>query len=254
MSTDGLLGPNYVFADQLTTPSELGISRSGSFEGVLRAAAGVNYYTDAIGFGQSTMLANAMGMGQHPLGLRFFLPTGQICSNGADMYEYVDNVPQGMPGKAGEVVKNTIGVELRGMAPGILEDSVTALNPLPVFKAVMASGYAKCKKATLPVGDEAGRIASPFDSSDVWIKSPTRLKSVGDGQYKGVSGGVKPHQTRWVLDSYISQDEYAATPKTEQAGVLPVTEGFSNPDSSKLAAGILFALVLFGVVLTVPKN
>lgn len=253
MADDGILGPKYNFSDQLTAPSELGITRSGSIEGVLRAAAGINYYSDAIGFGESTLLAREMGMNQSPLGLRFFVATGQFCSNGADMYEYVSTIPTGNLGKISETVENTMGVKLRGMAPGILEDATGAMNPLPMFKAVIGSGYAKCKKVTLPVGDENGRISSPFDASDIWIKNPI--------VYKSTPSGSRPHQTRWVLDSYITADEYNATPKTEKPDVFP-TEGFQNvvrarPESSvspQIAAGLLCTLLVFGIVCTVKKN
>jgi hypothetical protein len=248
MEDGGLLGPYYSFGDQLPTPSELGIHRSGWVPDVLRAAGGINYYVDAIGFGESTTFSRELVGNQRPLGLRFFIKTGQQCSNGADMYEYVNTVPSGMPGVVGEKVKGTLGVDLRGMAPGIMEDAAEAMNPLPIFKATMESGYAKCKQVTLPVGDEYGRISSPFDASDVWIKDPAFPKNVGNGEHKGVSGGSKPHQTRWVFDQSISMEEYNATPKTE--GTKGVTEGFlATPSShSQITAGLLFTLLVFGVV------
>ena len=251
MADDGILGPKYNFSDQLTAPSELGITRSGSVGGVLRAAAGINYYSDAIGFGQSTLLAKEMVMHQSPLGLHFFVGTGQFCSNGADMYEYITTIPTGKLGRISDVVEHTMGAKLRGMAPGILEDATGAMNPLTMFRAVIDSGYAKCTKVTLPVGDENGRLSSPFDPSDVWIKHPV--------EYRGTPNGTRPHQTRWVLDSYITADEYNATPKTEKPDVFPTAEGFQNiaqPETGtrQIAAGLLFALLLFGIVCTVKKN
>jgi len=256
MDDGGLLGPHYNFADQLSTPSEIGIHRSGWVPHVLTAAGGLNYYVDAIGFGESTMFAKYMDMNQRPLGLRFFINTGQKCSNGADMHEYINTVPNGMGGKVEDTVRGQLGVGLRGLAPGIMEDANEAMNPAHIFKAVIDSGYAKCKKVTLPVGDENGRISSPFDSSDVWIKEPSAHRHVRDGQHKGVSGGSKPHQTRWVLDKYISQEEYNATPKTEKGGQLPATEGFADGSNatSQLAAGVLFAVLLFGIVAVVPRK
>ena len=89
MDTGGLLGPKYSYADELRTPSELGIGRNGSFDGIMRAVGGVNYYVDAIGFGEATGLAKSAGMNQQPLGIRYFIKTGATCSNGADMYEYI---------------------------------------------------------------------------------------------------------------------------------------------------------------------
>ena len=255
MDTGGLLGPNYNFADQLTTPSEIGIERDGSFGGVLKAASGVSYYVDAIGFGENTYFLRDQKPGQRPLDLRYFLKTGQVCSNGADMYEYNDTVPKGMGGRAGEMVKTVVGANLRGLAPGILEDAVDGLNPLPMFNVVMASGYPQCKKSTLPVGDDHGRIASHFDKNDVFIREPTRTKYVRNGEFKGVSEGNKEFQTRWVLDKYISQEDYEAAEKTESPGVFP-TEGFlgtSDPTIPRIAAGALFVVLLFGMITCVRK-
>ena len=258
MDTGGLLGPKYSFADQLLCPSEIGVHRSGTIDGVATAVGGINYYVDAIGFGEATLFAKGMKkLQQRPLGLRYFLKTGQTCHNGADMYEYISSVPSGLPGSAGETVKKMMGgTELRGLAPGIMEDSIGALNPLPMFKSVMGSGYAKCKKETRPVGDEYGRTSSPFDSNEVWVPEKTRIKYVKNGQIKGVSEGNKPHQTRWVFDSYISQEEYNNSPKTEAPGTFPV-EGFlgsSDPGKSQLAAGLLLSMLFLGVVLCIPKK
>ena len=236
MDTGGLLGPKYSFADQLATPSELGIGRDGSFDGIMRAVAGVNYYVDAIGFGEATGLAKMNGMEQVPLGIQYFMKTGASCSNGADMYEYVSTVPKGLPGRVGDEIQKTMGVKFRGLAPGIVEDATSALNPLPLFQSVIGSGYAQCKKVTLPVGDLKGQVQSSYDPSNVWITDP----------YKVVNGA--PSQTRWVLDKYIGQEEYDATPKTEKPGVLPNTEGFSGDSGSRIAAGVLFAALFLGAV------
>jgi hypothetical protein len=227
-------GPTYSFADELRTPSELGIGRNGSFSGVMRAVGGINYYTDAIGFGESTMIARAQGMHQQPLGIRYFMKTGQVCSNGADEYEYISSVPSGLPGRVGKEVEKTLGVRMRGLAPGIAEDAASALNPLPLFKAAIGSGYIQCKKVTMPVGDMNGNVKSTFDANNVWIKDPYKVKN------------RIPHQTRWVFDKYITMDEYDAAKKTEQSGTLPITEGFANRD--QLAAGVLFAALFLGFV------
>jgi hypothetical protein len=62
------------------------------------------------------------------------------------------------------------------------------------------------------------------------------------------------------MDKYISQEEYDATPKTEQAGQPPATggsfsEGFlgSNPEN-KVAAGLLFTALFLGIVATVAAR
>lgn len=237
-----MLGPNYSYADELPAPSELGIRRDGSFDGIMRAVGGINYYVDAIGFGESTMLARNMGMNQTPLGIRYFMKTGQQCSNGADMYEYIDTVPPGLSGRIGNEVKNALGVDMKGLAPGIVSDSIGALNPMPLFKSVMEGGYPRCKKVTLPVGDTRKAIRSHYDSNNVWIKEPIQLK------------GDQPTQTRWVLDQYVSQEAYDNTPKSEKSGVLP--EGFIDYNSQKniVVAGVLFALLSLGLIATVKAT
>ena len=247
MDSGGLLGPKYSFADELKTPSEMGIRKDGSVDGIMRAVGGINYYVDAIGFGESTMLANTLGMHQNPLGVQYFVKTGAMCSNGADMYEYISTVPNGLPGRVGDEVQKTLGVKFRGLAPGIVEDAAGALNPLPMFQAVIGSGYAKCKKVTMPVGDLNGNIGSNFDKNNIWIKEP----------YKVING--RPHQTRWVYDDSVTMEEYDATQKTEVAGALPVTEGFhnrpmTNQRNSQIAAGVLFAALLFGLIITVKQK
>jgi hypothetical protein len=236
-----MLGPQYSYADELATPSELGIGRGGSFNQIMRSVAGINYYVDAIGFGQATGLAKQQGMNQSPLGIRFFTKTGQTCSNGADMYEYISTVPPGLPGRVGGEIKKTLGVDLRGMGPGIVSDAASALNPEPYFQSVIGSGYPQCKKVTLPVGDLKGDLSSRVSKDKngqpvVWI--PERVERIN---------GV-PHQTRWVFDKYISMEEYDKTPKTAAA-----VEGFEGA-SSKVTAGVLFAALALGVMTWVSSK
>ena len=245
---EGLLGPKYSFADELKTPSEMGIRKDGSFDGIMRAVGGINYYVDAIGFGEATMLAKDLGMHQNPLGIRYFMKTGSSCDNGADMYEYISTVPNGLPGRVGDEIQKTLGVKFRGLAPGIVEDAASALNPLPILSAAIHSGYGKCKKVTLPVGDMNGRIKSDFDQSKsgVWIPDPVKM----------ING--MPHQTRWVLDQYVTMEDYDNTPKTVEPGTLPATEGFCNSPSpsstEKVAAGVLFAALVIGILTYVKKR
>lgn len=231
MDTDGLLGPKYSYADELPAPSDLGIGRDGSFDGIMRAVSGINYYADAIGFGNATGFAKMMGMNQSPLGLRYFVKTGLKCSNGQDMHEYVDTVPKGLPGRMGKEIQNTLGVQFQGMGPGIIEDAAGALNPMPLFKAVTGSGYPRCKQVTLPVGTTDGGVRSRFDNNVVFIPDATQM----------ING--LPHQTRWVFDSYLTQEQYEKeSPR--------VAEGFVGRTESKIAAGVLFALLLVGLSLT----
>jgi hypothetical protein len=44
------------------------------------------------------------------------------------------------------------------MAPGIIEDAQSALNPFPVINAVVGSGYPQCRLVRMKVGDYDGKI------------------------------------------------------------------------------------------------
>ena len=229
--------PNYSYADEMRTPREIGITRDGSFDGIARAVAGVNYYADTIGFGTSTQFAKDAGMTQTPLGVRFFTKTGMKCSNGADMYDYVDTITKGtLVGKRVNDELKLMGLpQLRGLAPGIMEDAASAMDPRPIFGAVAGSGYPKCKKVTLPVGDGNGRLQSAFDPSNVWIKGATTSVML--------NGKATPHQTRWVFDSWIPQEEYAATEKTEAAKA----EGFMDAATTYMKPAHVAAIGMLAV-------
>jgi hypothetical protein len=232
--------PKYSFADEMMSPREIGVRRDGSFDGIMTAVGGVNYYGDAIGFGSATGIAKMADLHQQPLGIRYFVKTGMPCSNGADMYEYVDLVPKG--DFLGKRITNELLLmglpPLRGLAPGILEDAATVLNPVPLIKAAAGGGYAKCKKVTRPVGDPYGKLRSRYEPDNVWIKDPT-----------GTKNGL-PHQTRWIFDKWISMEEWDAEPKTETPGTLPRTEAFTNPDinTSHIVAGVLLSVLAIGVI------
>jgi len=259
MDTGGLLGPKYNYGDEQASPSNLGIGRGSTFSSVERAVAGVNYYVDTIGFGHATGLARNNGMVQRPLGIRYFMKTGAKCSNGADMYEYIDTIPKGLPGRVGDEIQRTLGVPFQGLAPGIMEDAAKALNPLPLFKSAMGTGYARCKKVSLPVGDAWGRVQSWYDPNNKYIEGGAE------------AGPFGAQQTRWVFDSYISMDDYDKTSKTEDEDLAAeqakkreeiaaaaraeqiATEGFTD-GSSTLGAGVLFAVLALGLMSWKARN
>lgn len=245
MSADSLLGPKYSYADELAPPSQIGVASGGSFDSIFNAMVGFNYYIDAIGFGESTGIARGRRQNQ-PLGLRYFMKTGQVCSNGADMYEYIDNIPSGLTGRAGQEIQNALKVKARGLAPGILEDAANALNPVRLFNAAIESPYSQCKKVSLPVGDIRGKLVS-WDGKEKWIEGKI------DGYQSFVANGPRlPFQTKWVYDKSISQEEYDRTPKTE-AG----KEGFcggGGPSLQTIAAGVLLAGLAVGVAMHVRQR
>jgi hypothetical protein len=237
----GFTGPSYSYADELPTPAQIGVRSGGDAGAIIDAASAVNYYVDTIGFGQKTMF-NPRDM--EPLGVRYFLNTGAICSNGASMYDYVDTIPKGnLLGKRVDKGLSDMGLpRMRGLAPGIMEDARDALNPMPLLRAAVGGGYPQCRLVTYPVGDGYGRLASPSDASNVWVK----------GDIVMVNG--RPHQARWIQDVdnkdatiFLDRDAWEKAPKTYYPDGKPI-EGFTNAPAfweeyvdKKTVAGLLLA-------------
>ena len=178
------------------------------------------------------------------------------------MWYYVDGVPDGSA--VGKTVKEALrrsGLPaLRGLAPGMLEDAKAGLDPKPVVAALLGSGYAQCRKVTLPVGDTFGNISNP-KTKEKWILGNVEMK------------GRIPHQTRWVQDVdaagnpiYLFVDEWDKAPKThcpdgkskaEYGGTCPPnTEGFTLKVASQtrnLEGWIVAATLTTVALITIGK-
>ena len=237
----GFMQPNYDFGANVRTPKSIGVTVGGTISDVIHAAGGVSYYTDLIGFGQSTNGLTS-GMDIKPLGINFFTKTGMTCDNGAAMWQYFQGVPTG--NSLGKHVAGAISEmgfpAMRGLAPGMIEDVESALDPRPILQATFGSVHPKCVQTTLPVGDTRGYTKDPI-TGDVWVQ--------GDVQYRG---GV-PVQTHWIqaVDSggnpiYLSADDYNNTPKTvgRDGTALPpppsIQEGFEGGQKMSLLLAVLF--------------
>lgn len=248
----GYFGPDYDFAGEVPLPGNIGVRRGDSISSVIAAARGAAYYTDVIGFGQkSSDLSPNFPIA--PLGVNYFIRTGLQCDNGADMWYYVEGIPTGTAlGKRVQDGLRSSGLpQLRGLAPGILEDAKDALNPMPVINAMLGSGYPKCEKVTLPVGDAFKRIGNGVDPP--WITGPVTYSSQG-----------WPQQTKWIQETvkrgkdtgkpiYITKDEWDKTPKLfcgdgsavkdhvgeDCSKPLKKKEGFSSRDLSPTLEGVV---------------
>lgn len=199
----GVLGPDYSFADNIALPNEIGVRDGNDMGSVTDAVKAVGYYVDTIGFGQSSS-ALTRGMDIKPLGVRFWMPTGFTCSNGAKMWQYTDSIPKG--DALGERIKNglnNMGYGLRGLAPGIVEDAKDALNPVPVIQAVFGTEYPQCRYEVKPVGDQNGRATNP-SSGRSFVETPESIQMIN---------GV-PHQGRWVYERNLTKELWNAAPKT----------------------------------------
>lgn len=241
--------PDYDLVKQIPTPSQVNVSRGDSFGHVVDAAKGVAYYADVIGFGQSSS-GFTSGMPFNKYGLNYFVPTGLKCSNGANMWTYFEGIPKG--DAFGETIKGALkGVglaDLKGLAPGIVEDTKAALNPNPLLQAAFGNVYPVCELKTLPVGDDRGLIQDP-KTGDLWVQGDVEMK---DG---------RPHQTKWVqkVDAkgnpvYLTQKEWNQTPKTRNPDGSPVSikkkEGFlarSENDKASILVAVVFLSIAFGL-------
>jgi hypothetical protein len=192
-SGPGFLGPNYNPADELAPPAAIGVRRGGDLGDVMGAVKGIIYYGDMMGFGEPSSSFTQGMPGMKPLGVNYFMNSGLNCSNGATMWEYVQTIPTG--GALGQRVKNAIksvGLpQLRGMAPGILEDAQSALNPGPVINAVVGSGYPQCRLVKLMVGDADGKIQN-IDGN--LLVDPSGLLIDGSGKF---------YQEHWIQDREV---------------------------------------------------
>jgi hypothetical protein len=198
---DDFIGPDYSYADELPLPDQVGVRRGNSLGAVMDSVRGIAFYGDQIGYGQaSNFLSRGARIQPFPMGINYFLRTPTKCSNGADMWQYINGIPAGTAlGKRVSEAMRRLGMPaLRGLAPGMVEDAKDGLDPSPIINAVLGSGYAKCKEVTMPVGDHFGRLSG--------LEGKEWIRPLFPGDIKYVNG--KPTQTRWIFDKWITLDEY----------------------------------------------
>jgi hypothetical protein len=215
--------PDYSFADELPFPDQVGVRRGGSLNDVASAVSGIAFYADMIGFGSpsSGMTAN-LPIKPYPMGVNYFTKTPTKCSNGADMWVYINGIPKGdaFGKKVAESLRRLNMPNLQGLAPGILEDAKEGLNPLPIANAVMGTGYAKCKQIEMPVGDHFGRL------KNVDGKEMVRPLFPGDILVRG----GRPYQKRFVFDKWLTKDEWDK--ENQSASYCPDGSLLANHDEN----------------------
>lgn len=212
-SGPGFLGPNYSPADEMLPPASIGVKRGDELGDVIGAVKGVIYYGDMIGFGEASSGFTRGMDGLKPLGVNYFINSGLTCSNGATMWEYVKTIPDGSA--LGEKVRDALKAvklpELRGMAPGLIEDVKFALDPAPVINAVVGSGYPQCTLVEKVVGNADGQIQN--------VDGQLLVDPVGLIKRNG-----KFYQERWIQDR---EPKYKRGYNDEQA--------FANGDPIQLS-------------------
>lgn len=243
----GFLGPDYNYDDELIRPAQMGIKRDDTLASVFQAVRGVAYYMDSIAFGEASNPLTA-GLPFKHLGTNYFIKTGAKCSNGADMWHYMELIPKGDAfGKNVGLAAREMGMtSLRGMAPGAVEDVKGAINVGPALKSIFGTGYPVCKLMRLPVGDESRKIFN-YENGNPWIDDMGSVRLCekdgygnwqDSGPYFGPTrygeGKYRACQTKWVLDRMVSKKEWDAdkkvfnpdgTPATQKYKAEPFTDG-----------------------------
>jgi hypothetical protein len=247
----GFFGSPYQPADAMKTPGQLGVRVGNSMGDVVQAVKGVGFYVDQIGFGESSTRLTR-GMPLKPLGVNYFMKTGMTCSNGAEMWHYMEGITKGDAlGKNVQRAMQEMGLPgLRGLAPGMVEDAQNALNPAPLLNSLFGSGYPQCKEVTRQVGDAYNQIQDR-STGENWIGDRTGLSFVN---------GV-PMQKRWVQDTdrkgnpiYLSKEQWESAEKTHQKDGKPISmkkkegfEGVIQHPATMMAVGVL-CLLAYGVL------
>ena len=222
--------PDYSFADELPFPDQVGVRRGGSLNDVASAVQGIAFYSDMIGFGgPSSGLTSSLPIKPYPMGVNYFTKTPTKCSNGADMWVYVNGIPKGdlFGKKVAEALRRLNMPNLRGLAPGILEDARDGLNPIPIANAVFGTGYAKCKQVELPVGDTFGRLKN--------IDGKEMVRPLFPGDIKMIGG--RPHQKRFVFDKWLTKEEWDK--ENAEASFCPDGSLIANHDENNCKKALM---------------
>ena len=249
----GVMGPDYSFADNIKFPDQVGVRDGSSMDSVIDSVKAVGYYTDMIGFGESSSFLSR-GLGVQPLGVNFFQRTGFTCSNGAEMWQYIESIPKGdsLGQRVDEGLRRSGLPRLRGLAPGIIEDAKAALDPRPVMQAVFGGGSPRCRWEVREVGDQNGSIQGPNGS--YYIENPETAYQQNGRTVQG----------RWVFDTNLSKEEWEKVPKTHCPNGYPKKnhrngnckdvvenrsiEAFTSENSKKVGTGILLGIAVVGTL------
>lgn len=244
----GVLGPDYSFADNLKLPNEIGVRSGDNFSAVYDAMRGAAYYVDMIGFGNSSTPLTR-GMPLKPLGVNYFVKTGQKCPGGQDMYSYVQGIPKGDAlGRRVQTAMANLGLPgLQGMGPGIIEDAKDALDPTPILNATFGTGYPDCVEVELLVGDQDNRIQNP-ETGAYYIIEPATAYKRGDGKWV---------QKKWVQRTdragravFLTKAQFDARASAQKESFRGDMMSRMHPQRVLVYAAVIGACLLYAVVRT----
>lgn len=213
-----IFGPDYSFSDTIPLPDEVGVYDGDDVQSVMDAGKAAAFYADMIGFGQSSNKWSSEFPKLKPIGVNTFIQSGQLCSNGAKMWQYIQGIPTGDSlGATKESRLAGAGLpKMRGLAGGILEDLGTALDAKPVLSSVYGTGNASCVYTVNQVGDQDGSVKN-LDTGNWYVDNPEDVTCTGGGTVDETTGKCasgKPMQGRWVYSEDLTLDQFNSTVKT----------------------------------------
>jgi len=145
------IGPDYPYYKYIKTPSDIGMSSSGSLSHLGKDIDGLINYVELLVSGGGK--ASATGQ---PLGNKFFLKSGGKCTDKTteqevDRYIYINNVPTGnIP-----FISSGLGVnfsEFKGLIPGTISN-LNAFNPMEMFQSFLAGAKPDCQELSMETID-----------------------------------------------------------------------------------------------------
>ena len=242
----GITGPDFSYAQAVPLPNQIGVRDGDDMGAVIGAVKGVAYYSDVIGFGGPSS-SMSQGMGLKPIGVQVWMKSGVRCSNGADMWYYMDGIPQGnaLGGTLAKGLSDAGMPGLKGLAPGIMEDIQAAFDPTPIMQSVFGTGFPSCKMEERVVGDQDGNIFTRDEKGNIiyYIDNPETV----------VRRNGRSFQSRWVLDHMMTKDEWTKVPKTFCPNGSPkrgkCAEGFCGSRDTSWKPLVLLAVAGAGILL-----
>ena len=145
------LGPDYPYYKYIRTPSDLGMSSTGSLSALGKDIDGLVNYVELLVSGNSK--ASATGQ---PLGNKFFLQTGAKCRDvnsgqDVDRFIYIDNVPTGnIPFLSAGLGVNF--AEFKGLVPGTMS-ALNVINPFAILQSFLAGSKPDCQEISMETID-----------------------------------------------------------------------------------------------------
>ena len=155
-NTNTTAPPQYKYYQNISTPSEMGMSGKGNLKTLGNDLEGLMAYVQLLISGQG----NASKTGQ-PLGNKYFLQTKAQCREETTNQIvprsiYINNIPMGSIPFIGTGMGMDF-TEFRGILPGMVED-LDAFNPEGIFQAFEGGATPPCKELTMETVNNENQI------------------------------------------------------------------------------------------------